>query len=391
MKKLLVSCDEFVYSFNGQFFFREFGNILIYRYLSVFDNLRLIVRIKFVSSESELGIYNIPLADSRIEIYPIPFFRGPKQYAIKYFEVKKILSKSVDGCDVALFRVPSTIGFAVLREVRKQGMPYAVEVVANPKEFASNLRNIIFRRLMYIMHWQQLSACKHADCASYVTEYSLQKIYPATKCEHFESYYSTVQLNDSFFSGARQYPKQKSFILCHVANPINNYTKGHIILIDIVKLLIDRGYDVVAQFAGDGEFVHIFEKYAEQLGILNKINFVGLLKQHALKDFLDNSDMMVFPTKTEGLPRVIIEAMATGLPCLSTPVGGIPELISGEMMFQPNDSVGFANKLMEIIDNPLLYCKLSKAAFEKANEFKADILQTRRVEFYKYLKYISNI
>jgi len=387
MKKLLVSCDEYVYLFNGRYFLREFGNVLLSRYLEVFDKIRFAVRTKVVHSETELGIYNIPVIDDRIEIYPIPFFQGPKEYAKSFFQVKKAAKRTVEKCDAAIIRVPSTIGFVILNEVRKKKIPYAVEVVANPSIEIANSNNILVKFLMKIIHRQQLIACKHADGASYVTQNALQKIYPAKKRDHFESYYSSVELPNIFFKGSRKYPKHNPFIICHVANPIKTYNKGHITVIDTIKLLKENGFDVIAKFAGEGEFISRFQEYAKQKGIQDRIYFVGLLKQNELINFLEESDIMLFPTSTsEGLPRVLIEAMATGLPCLSTNISGIPELLSKEQIFAPNDSLGFATRIKEIIQSPNLYEKLSKTAFEKAKEYQSEILQARRIQFYQKLK-----
>ncbi|MDD8020937.1 MAG: glycosyltransferase [Acidobacteriota bacterium] len=390
MKKLLVSCDEYVHLFNGQYFLREFGNVLLSRYLEVFDKIRFAVRTKIVYSETELGIYNIPVIDDRIEIYPIPFFQGPKEYAKRFFQVKKTAKRTVEKCDAAIIRVPSTIGFVILNEVRKKKIPYAVEVVANPSiEIANSNNNILVKFLMKIIHHQQIIACKYADGASYVTQNALQKIYPAKKGDHFESYYSSVELPNIIFKGSRKYPKHNPFIICHVTNPIKTYNKGHITVIDTIKLLTENGFDVIAKFAGEGEFISRFQEYAEQKRIQDRIYFVGLLKQNELINFLEESDIMLFPTSSEGLPRVLIEAMATGLPCLSTNISGIPELLPKEQIYAPNDSLGFATRIKEIIQSPNLYEKLSKTAFKKAKEHQSEILQARRIQFYQKLKDLS--
>jgi len=388
MKKLLVSCDEYAYQCNGNYYLREFGITLVHRYLNVFDKVRFVVRTKVVDSETKLDMYNIPI-DDRVEIFPVPFFQGPKEYANKYFRIKKILKNCGEGCDAAIFRIPSTLGFAVLKKIRQLKIPYAVEVIANPLISAMNEKNIVIRTLMRIIHYQQLTACKNADGVSYVTKNTLQKIYPATKKGHFESYYSSVEIPEWFYSQPRKYIEKKPFVICHVSNPIKTFTKGHTTVIETVKLLTEKGYDVEARFAGEGEMVSYFKEYSKKLKIENKIKFIGLLNQWQLKNLLDESDLMLFPSFSEGLPRVIIEAMATSLPCLSTPVGGIPELLNNELLYNPNDSLGFTKKISEIIDNPSLYNKLSENAYLKAMEFKSDLLQKHRIEFYKKLKEMS--
>ena len=62
--------------------------------------------------------------------------------------------------------------------------------------------------------------------------------------------------------------------------------------------------------------------------INDRVNFVGRISGHEeMFKFLKDCDLMVFPSKSEGLPRTLIEAMAVGLPCRSSNVEGIPELL----------------------------------------------------------------
>ena len=77
--------------------------------------------------------------------------------------------------------------------------------------------------------------------------------------------------------------------------------------------------------------------------------------------------------------------MAIGMPVLSSPVGGIPEILSEECLFDPSDAESYANKLCEFIDTPSIMDRLSQDNYKKAQEFKNEILQNRRNEFYKKL------
>ena len=66
---------------------------------------------------------------------------------------------------------------------------------------------------------------------------------------------------------------------------------------------------------------------AANASVLDQITFTGRVNRRQLSDILENSDIFVFPTAAEGLPRVIIEAMAKGLPCVISDVSGNPELV----------------------------------------------------------------
>lgn len=99
--------------------------------------------------------------------------------------------------------------------------------------------------------------------------------------------------------------------------------------------------------------------------------------------------MFVFPTKAEGLPRAVIEAMAVGLPCISTPVNGIPELLDREFLLNPNDTEGFAEKISFLVDNPLIMEKCSLRNISKAYEYEQNVLQSRRNKFYTKLRELA--
>ena len=101
-----------------------------------------------------------------------------------------------------------------------------------------------------------------------------------------------------------------------------------------------------------------------------------------MSSFLDNSDLFVLPTKAEGLPRVIIEAMAKGLPVVTTPASGNPELIENKYLVEYSDVEGLAHKIEELVTFKEAYEKASRVNFEKSLEYAPDILQTRRDKFY---------
>lgn len=388
MKKLLLSCDEYVYSYNGQYYLGEFGSVLVNRYLNVFDNIIFAARTKYVFSKEQLGNNIFPINNDRIEIFPIPFFQGPKEYAKYYLKTKRILKDIADKCDACVFRLPSAVAFACLDIAVKKKLPIGLEIVANPYELKKNTNNLLAKVLMSIWHNNLSKVCKLADAISYVTERSLQSVYPPNS-NGFSTYYSSIEMDDSFFFKPRELDSNKIEI-AHVSNHIKTFLKGHLSVINTVKLLKDKGFDVVARFAGEGEYINLFMDEAKEIGVDKNIEFVGTLDKNGLKELLLKSNIMIFPSFSEGLPRVLIEAMAAGLPCLSTPVGGIPELLDDYLLLDPNDVIGFANKTEEIFTNSTLYSQLSSDNYNKALEFEKKTLDEKRNCLYRYLYNLSN-
>ena len=285
-------------------------------------------------------------------------------------------------------RLPSVAAFMVLHFYKKTGKKYALEVVVDPETAyaESKISKTLFTKLLK-------KYCMKADGVSYVTAEFLQKKYPSyvrthtDHKNHFESHYSTIRLTDDYFGQPKTYAKKDSFTIVHTANNMNNRIKGHEVLLDAVSIVINSGYNVYLKFVGDGVLKNTFVEKARKLGIENRVTFVGRLsKSQAVRNELITSDLFVFPTKAEGLPRSVIEAMAVGLPCISTPVAGIPELLEPEDMKDPLDVDGFASRIIEFISNPELMQKKSIRNINIAKDYSEEHLLQKRNSFYEKLK-----
>jgi glycosyltransferase involved in cell wall biosynthesis len=95
---------------------------------------------------------------------------------------------------------------------------------------------------------------------------------------------------------------------------------------------------------------------------------------------------MVLPSRAEGLPRVIVEAMARALPCIASNVGGIPELLAAEDLVAPNNPQVLAAKIAEVLGDNARLSRMSARNLEKSQQFRPEILERRRTEFYSYLR-----
>ena len=387
MSKLLLSCDEYIYEYSGSYYAPSQEWYDFYqRYLRVFDGLRLVTRCK---REDELKSSRIPLAkDPRIEYVPLPFFQGPKEYAKLYFEYNKIIKEVVNGCDAAILRLPWTIAPRIHKKIKSLGIPYACEVVFDAEDAWKSTHGIE-RFLWKKVDKDMRKICAGADGVSCVTEHYLQKHYYSLKKSAFTSSYSSLALPSTFYESPKKFINKTQFIIAHVANQVEYQgRKGHNETIRALSFLKSHGFNVSARFAGKdyNGGVKQLQKMADDLGVLDRVDFVGYLSREDLSHFLSSADLYIMPTRAEGLPRVIIEAMAKGLPCITTPVSGNTELIEEKFLVSYEDVIQLAEKIKELLTNKQLYEETSRKNFERSRRYEAYLLQDKRDAFYEELK-----
>jgi glycosyltransferase involved in cell wall biosynthesis len=96
--------------------------------------------------------------------------------------------------------------------------------------------------------------------------------------------------------------------------------------------------------------------------------------------------MFVMPSRSEGLPRAMVEAMARGLPCIGSRVGGITELLPLEDTVPVGDPGALANAIQTVLRDPKRLERMSERNLATASEYRADVLRARRIAVYRYLR-----
>ena len=391
MTTLLFANDDYVYRHKGELYIRSQADFDFYqRYLRVFDKIRFVAR---CIDEEELNPKRIPFSkEPRIECVPVPIFHGPKEYAKTYFKVGKLISEVVNGCDAGIFRLPSTVAMRVAKQFMKTRRPYATEIVFYAMDGADSANGMVERLLWKKIHSDMRAVCAKASGVSCVTAHFLQQYYYSKKPNAFTANYSSLSIDKSFYTAPREYPEGKTLTIAHTANNVNfNGRKGHKELIEALKILKDEGVTVNLKFAGE-DWDNGFEllgNYAKELGVREQVEFAGFLNREQLSAMLDSADLFVLPTRAEGLPRVIIEAMAKGLPCVSTRVSGNHELLAAEYLVDYDDVKALAESIKKIATDKDAYEKASKENYENSLQYEASLLQERRDEFYTKLKKLA--
>ncbi len=127
--------------------------------------------------------------------------------------------------------------------------------------------------------------------------------------------------------------------------------KGTQDILKIAHRLKDK--PIYFNIAGNGN-VDKYKKIAEELGVSQKIQWLGWIDAKQREQAMLNSHMYLLPSYNEGLPMSILEAVSYGLPIVSTPVGGISECVQTDAngyLIPPGNIAGFSGKIMYLFEN----------------------------------------
>jgi len=145
--------------------------------------------------------------------------------------------------------------------------------------------------------------------------------------------------------------------------------KDHALLIRACAELMESGLPCEVRIAGEGPERPHLETLARSLGVSERVCFMGHVKD--VPQFLRGLSVFVLPSRSEAHPNALLEAMACGLPCVATRVGGIGEVLrdgrDGRLV-KPGDPEALVQALTELVDNPAARQAFGSAGRERVYE-----------------------
>jgi len=361
------------------------------RYLEVFDSVRVVARVLDVPE----AMNGWKRADGEsVTFAPVPYYVGPQQFLLRCVKVIRALRRAVALEDAVILRVPSLLANWLAPHLSRRRQPFGLEVVGDPWDVFSPGAVRYPWPVRPIARWwfarELKEQCKTAATLAYVTQSSLQRKYPP-RDNAFCTSYSTVELpKPAFGSGPwRGNAVGSGFSLITVAT-LEQLYKGVDVLIDAIAQCVKGGLDVRLTVVGDGRHRGALEARCVRQGIEQRVRFLGQLPAgEPVRAQLDRADLFVLASRVEGLPRAMIEAMARGLPCIGTTVGGIPELLPPEDMVPPNDAWALAAKIAAVLNDPERMVQMSRRNYQKALEYREELLREKRLAFYRRVREIT--
>ena len=394
----MTSEDHYFAATSGSIYSSGTLNYYSWRgYLEAFEEVVIVARVKpklYPEKDHERS------DGPGISFCALPDYTGPWQYLRARHEAQIITRRAVAQCGVYLLRVPGLVSQMVWHELVRSGKPYALDVVGDPWDALSpgSWPGILRPAFRLLAAHQLKRICARANAVNYVTYAALQRRYPPAESAYAVGF-SDVRLEkgnahehllEARLRRLRQSPwrdaKNGSPIRIGFIGSLSGLYKGPDLLLDAAAQC-SRDINFQLLMVGDGRCLADMKSLATKLGIAHRVQFLGRLSFGTpIFDFLDNVDLFILPSRQEGLPRALIEAMSRGCPCIASTVGGIPELLEAGDLVPPNSSEKLAKLILKVAGDSDRLLAMSARNLAKAAQFSPEKLNESRRAFLEEVK-----
>ncbi|MDF2179790.1 glycosyltransferase [Aliiglaciecola sp. CAU 1673] len=354
------------------------------RYLQVFSQVKILARVLAVEqAQSDWQ----KVTGERVSLLPMPYYLGLAGLIRSLPAMFKQLRRHLSEPGAVIFRVPSQT--AMLARLARPSRAYALEVVGDPADvFAAGITHPLIGALLGpFSAWQLRKMVKSAKAVSYVTRDYLQKRYPAAPAAK-QVACSSIELDKSWLAASpRQYNAPAKRLL--FIGSFSQLYKGQDTLIEAMAKLKEQGLSLHLTMIGGGKLADEMKALTARLNLQHEIHFAGEMAHGDILKHLNDAELFIMPSRTEGLPRALLEAMATGLPAIGTKVGGIPELLNEPYLVNAEDAEALSAAIARLSQDPQALCQASAHNIATAKDYERERLAAIRRAFYQFIERVN--
>ena len=292
---------------------------------------------------------------------------------------KQTIEELIKKVDLVITKIPSVIGYMAIDLANKNSIPVLTEVMACAWDTMWNhsLKGKLVAPFMFML-------CKHyakkSNYLIYVTKEHLQRKYPSPgRSIHC----SNVEIED-FTSGSKPINKTNRIDLSTMAAVDVRFKGQEYVIKTLQELNKESNCEYHYNIAGGGDPARLLN-LAKKYDVATFVHYYGRLSRNEVLNLLDKTDIYIQPSKAEGLPRALIEAMSRGCACIGTYAGGTPELLSKDYLYHPSD-IATLFRIIKSLSPKDIVIQGKKNKDFVYKYYRKDILDTRRNTFYENIK-----
>lgn len=317
------------------------------------------------------------------------FIRSPIGFARMLHMTIKLIWHGPKSAVKAFGYLAETILF--LDWIEEKDIDHIHEHFANPTAFIAMLANRyknwgysisvhgpdVFYQVDESMLTEKIKRARFVRCISHYCRSQLWRLVPVDMWKKFHIVHCGV--DTEVFRPLERVENAVPEILC-----VGRLTsaKGQHILLDALHIVKEQGHRFRLTFVGDGEDRQSLEYKVNELNLSEEVRLTGALGQERVMDHYRRADLFVLPSFAEGVPVVLMEAMAQEIPVISTRITGIPELIEHEktgLLVTPGNVGELAEAIIRVLEDSSLGEKLGTEGR------KAVLSEFNQSENYQYL------
>lgn len=299
--------------------------------------------------------------------------------------VRRALRRATPGWRASLWQCFYVLeALLLLRMLRRRGLTHvhahfanvAVDVARLATEIANDIDGSGTHTWSFTMHgptelddrtlWGLPAKAADADLVACISDYCRSQLMAITGDEAWSRFHVVrCGIDPERFAPVPRGSAGPLRVLC-VGQLVPR--KGQRVLLDAAAELRDRGIEIEVTLAADGPSRAALEAAVDALDLRDRVTFTGNVSQDDVGALYAAADVFCLPSFAEGIPVVLMEAMASGLPVVTTPIAGVPELVEhgvSGLLVAPGRSDLLADALASLAGDPALRDRMGAAGRAK--------------------------
>lgn len=354
------------------------------RYLKHFDKITVLARERETITSNAESLYNLSLSSGpNAKFISVPNLSSIKGKIIKKGIAKTIIKNELKKSDALVARLPSEIGKLAVEVAVNENIPYLIELVGCPYDAYRLYGNTLGKIYAPLSMYQTKKMVKKSKYTIYVTKEYLQKRYPTKGKKTNISNVNINEVDEGLLY--KRISKLKSLenrtLKIGMVGTLNSKYKGFDKAIEFLSNTNPHLGNYEIHILGGGDRRN-FDAVINENNMSSKVFFDGIKASGAeVFNWLDDIDLYIQPSLTEGLPRALVEALSRGCLAIGSTRGGIPELLGDKYLFDPLDLESFNKSIINALTSKLGMEDQIKKNLNKASEYTIPKLSKKRDDF----------
>lgn len=359
----------------GKFYSQYLRYDIWQRYLNAASRLKVLGR---PGNLADTGPHNLSSGPG-VTFCVLPNLSTPGGQLLKRRAARARMRQELKDVDLIIARLPSELGILGVQVGLELKKPVVTEVVACGFQTHWNHGSLSGKLWAPLVRYRTKKAIRSAPFAAYVTWEYLQRMYPTSGVQ--VGGLSNVSIDSApssvLSTRSMRITQERRFTTFGTIGTLTARYKGIDTAIRALAELKNELGDFQYRIAGPGDPSRLM-LLAEKLGIAERVRFDGVVSRSEIFSWIDALDIYLQPSRTEGLPRALIEAQSRGVPALGSTAGGIPELLPKWAQHRPGDYKGLSRLIKNILASPDKAKALSLHGLNTSAKLTRDKLEEKR-------------